>query len=170
MDVHRYNGSTKKTIYDDTQVIENGRLRYQHAYWICKSTSTTELRFFTTPGILINNTVDFSKYNTMTIKFQLGATPYNSTNTFEMYWYKTKPTVQWNDSPWGSIDPGGVHATDPSNTRYNSAGTFEETFTNLSSKYTRTGVWWVLVLPYSCRSEGMDAGSVSTWLDYLRLW
>lgn len=168
-DVKRWDGQTKRTICDDTQAIENGRLRYQHAYWITRSTSTDERRYFTTPGLLINNTVNLSSYSTMTIKFQLGSNPYVSSR-FRMYWYSTKPTVQWGYSTWGSIDPGGVSCSSPGNTSYSSSGTYTATFTDLSSKYTRTGGWWVLVLPYQCNSEGMWAGSVSTWLDYLWSW
>ena len=167
LDVHRWDGQTRKTIYDDTQAIENGRLRYYHAYWITRSTSTDEMRFFTTPGILINNAVTLSDYSTMTIKFQMSSAPYISSN-FGMYWYKKKPTVQWYSSTWGSIDPGEVRCTDPIDTYYSSAGTFTATFS--TSKYTRTGGWWVLAIPYECRSNGISVGSVSTWLDYLWLW
>lgn len=167
LDVHRWNEQTRKTIYDDIQVIENGRLRYYHAYWITKSTSTDEMRFFTTPGILINNAVTLSDYSTMTIKFQMSSAPSTSSN-LGMYWYRKKPTVQWYGSKWGSIDPGEVGCIDPVDTYYSSAGTFTATFS--TSKYPRTDGWWVLTIPYNCKDNGISANSVSTWLDYLWLW
>ena len=161
LDVHRYDGSTKRSIYNDTQSIVNGRLRYVNAYWICRSTSTDETRYFTTPGVLINNSIQLSSYSNLRIKFQID-TPYTR-SSIRVYWYRNKPSSQWGHSSWGSIDPGGTSSGNLVSDTYTAAGTYDVTCTSLS-KFSKTGGWWVIILPYTCRSEGFS-GTVYTYLD-----
>ena len=92
-DVKRYDGQTKRSIYHDTQTITGGRLRYDHAYWITRSTSADERRYFTNPGVLINNPVQLSACSNLRIKFQID-TPHVGQN-IKVCWYSSKPSVQW---------------------------------------------------------------------------
>ena len=166
-DVKRYDGQTKRSIYHDTQTIIGGRLRYDHAYWITRSSSTDERRFFTSPGVLINNPVQLSAYSNLRIKFQID-TPYVG-RSIGVWWYSSKPSVQWGYTTWGSIDPDGTNCGNLVSTRYTAAGTYDVTCNDLS-KFSRTGGWWVITLPYYCNSEGIYVSSIYTYLDFLYLW
>ena len=166
-DVKRYDGQTLRSIYHDTQTIIGGRLRYDHAYWITRSSSTNERRFFTSPGVLINNPVQLSAYSNLRIKFQID-TPYVG-QRIKVWWYSSKPSVQWGHTTWGSIDPNGTNCGNLVSTRYTAAGTYDVTCNDLS-KFSRTGGWWVITLPYYCNSEGIYVSSIYTYLDFLYLW
>lgn len=166
-DVKRYDGQTIRSIYHDTQTITGGRLRYDHAYWITRSTSTNERRYFTNPGVLINNPVQLSAYSNLRIKFQID-TPFVG-QSIKVWWYSSKPSVQWGYTRWGSIDPNGTNCGNLVSTRYTAAGTYDVTCNDLS-KFSRTGGWWVITLPYDCNSDGIYVSSIYTYLDFLYLW
>ena len=165
--VRRYDGSTKWTIYQDTQSISGGRLQYSLAYWIAYGSSTNEMRYYCRPGVLINNKITLSNYSTLRIRCQMSTNFGDSTGNFELWWYDTQPTVQWSSTTWGSIDPDGTRASSNLFSKYNDpASQIDETKTDLSS-FTRNA-WWVIVFP-SINSK-LWTGYVYAWLDGLWLY